>query len=273
MNISKHLTIATIFAALLSIALYCSILFQSFGFMEFQFALFLLYFAQAFLLLFVVFLVCTIVARKATGESTIIKKTCISLVSILLTGCIVLCGYAYLNCYNSYTPENLFTEDSESVQSFYPYHNIADFSIEEKDPINLSVSHIPGTDYVDLYCYDDSISGPGCDYEVEYLNSASPFMLFKFWLERVVPTPFNTLDIDVYAPGERMRVNGESFTAFVNGNNYAVLINSFGSCTYASILGAPEDLTVEDFAREIIKQTDLLDTATEEKLFLDMPLF
>lgn len=273
MNVSKLLKVASVCAIGISIALYCSILFQSFSLLEFQYALFLLYFAEAFLILFAVFVACSALNAKTTIDTNKIKKGCIASVAIVLIGCIALCGYAYVDCYNSYTPENLFETDVENMQTFYPYNNIDDYSRKEKDPINLSVSHIPGTDYIYLYCYDTSISEPGCDYEVEYVKSISPFVIFDFMSERIIATSSNSLEIDVIAPAKTMKVDGVKFRTYIDGNNYAVLFNSLGKCVYASLLDAPEDVTVEDFAREIINQTNLLDKATDEKVFLDLPLF
>lgn len=273
MSASKYLKVASFLVIALSIALYGSIFFQAFNFMEFQFVLFLLYFAQTFLLLFVVFIVCIVLIDKTMIHTNKIKQGCIVATSIILIGSLVLCGYAYLDCYNSYTPENLFENETKSIQRFYPYHDIENYSKKEKDPIDLSVSHIPGTDYIYLYCYDTFLSNSECDYELEYLESISPFLHFDFWLERNILTQSNSWEIDVYAEATTMKVDGVSFKAYIDGNDYAVLFSRFGKSVYASLLDAPKDVTIEAFAREVIGQIDLLDNATDEKIFLDIPFF
>ena len=272
MRLSRKFNIVTVCTLVLSMILYFCILFQPFGLLEFQSALFLLYFSEAFLLLTVVFAVSSVLNNKIIIDEVKIKRTCVATVAVVLIGCSLLCGYAYLDCYNCYTPADLFENDIKAIQQFYPYHNVEAYSKEKKDPIELSVSHILGTDYIYLYCYGDYFSDTNYDYELEYVKTVSPFMKYKFLFERLIPTQFNDTEIDVQAYGEKFEVDDISFIAYVNGNDYAVLLNFFDSCIYASLVDAPESITVEDFAREIIEQSDLLDTATKERTFLDVPI-
>lgn len=270
MNITKTLKVLLACSSVLSVVLYSCILFQTFGLLEFQSALFLLYFAEAFLLLTVVFAVGMVLNNKTVIDEVKTKRICVATAVAVLLSCSLLCGYAYLDCYNCYTPEKLFKNDIKVIQPFYPYHNVEEYSREEKDPMDLSVSHIPGTDYIYLYCYGDYFSDTNYDYELEYVKTVSPFMKYKFCLERLFPTQFNETEIDVQAHGEKMKVDGLSLVAYVDGNDYAILLNRFGSCLYASLVNAPESITVEDFAREIINQSELLDNAINEKTFFDV---
>lgn len=272
MNITKTFKILLVCSSVLSIVLYSCILFQSFGFLEFQSALFLLYFAEAFLLLTVVFAVSVVLDNKTVINTAKIKQSSIAVSVIVLIVCAGLCGYAYVDCYNCYTPKVLFESDIGKVQSYYPYHNLEEYSRSEKDPVELSVSHIPGTDYIYLYCYGDYFSDTNYDYELEYVKTVSAFMKYKFCLERLFPTQFNEIEIDVQTYGEIIKVDEFSVIAYVDGNDYAVLLNRLGSCTYASLINAPESVSIEDFAREAIKQSDLLNNATKEKTFLDVSL-
>lgn len=270
MNITKTLKVLLACSLVLSVVLYSCILFQTFGLLEFQSALFLLYFAEAFLLLTAVFAVSIVLNNKTVIDEVRTKRICVASAVAVLLSCSLLCGYAYLDCYNCYTPERLFENDIEVIRPFYPYHNVEEYSREEKDPIDLSVSHIPGTDYIYLYCYGDYFSHTNYDYELEYVRSVNPFMKHKFLSERLIPTQFNETEIDVQAYGERIKVDEFSVIVYVDGNDYAVLFNRLGSCTYASLINAPESVSIEDFAREVIKQSDLLNNATKERTFLDV---
>lgn len=272
MRILRKFNIASVCSLVLSMILYSCILFQSFGLLEFQSTLFLLYFAEAFLLLAFVFFISVILNNKTTIDTVKIKRVCIVVVTVILIGSIILCSYAYLDCYNYYTPKILFENDVEKIQPFYPYHNVEAYSKSNKDPIELSVSHIPGTEYIYLYCYGDYFSDTNYDYELEYVKSVSPFMKNKFLAERIIPTQFNEMEIDVLKYGKKMKIDGINFISYVDKNNYAVLFNFFDECIYASLVDAPESITIEDFAREIIKQSDLLDNATKERAFLDVPI-
>lgn len=268
----KSVKIIAVISALLSVILYSVVFVQPISLIEFQSALFSLYFAEAFLFLTVILLVCLVICDKMSINFDKIKKFLMVSSVIIMVGCIVLCGCAYIDCYNAYTPENKFSADGEYMQKFYPYHDIKNYSRERKDPIDLSVSHIPGTDYVYIYCFGEHFSDINYDYELEYIKSISPFMNVKFLAERAVPTAFNELELDVVAKGNKIEIDGVNVTVYVENNNYAVLISSFGESVYASLIDAPENITVEDFAREVIKQSDLLKEATKDRAFLDVPI-
>lgn len=68
-------------------------------------------------------------------------------------------------------------------------------------------------------------------------------------------------------------MDGKTVTIFVDSTGYAVLIHSFHEVIYVSLLNVWEDdITIEDFAREAIRQPGLLGNATKEKVFFDVPL-
>ena len=111
------------------------------------------------------------------------------------------------------------------------------------------------------------------DVGFEYFESVSPFMNMKFRFERMVLSPLNRYDLDVVAVGEDMEIDGTKLTVYVENNDYAVLIKSFGKTIYASLINVPDEVTIEDFAKEVIRQFELIDDATQKKVFLDAPLF
>lgn len=263
MSSCNHLKLMSIFTGILSVVLYGAILFQPISIIEFQYAQMLLFSAQALLILTIIFIVCSVITSKEITDSIKMKKIVACSVGIVLVGCISLSIYGYLTCYNCYTPEDIVA-DEEYMQSFTPYHDISDEKEEHRD---LVVSHMPGTDYVFLYCYGTY------DYEIEYFSSKSPFLKWKFETERSVFTPFNEFYLDVLTPGKEMVVDGVKLTAFIDENNYAVLVKSFDQAVYGSLLNASTDkVSFENFAREIIKQMELLEEARDQKVFLDVPL-
>ena len=266
MNPQKCLMALSVLSAVVSAVLYGVLLFQSTDIIEFQYAQILLFFAEAFLLLAAVFAIGFAAVHKKLLSFSKIKKIIIALVCACLAACVVVTGCGWLTCYNCYTPENLLKNDKAFVQQFLPYQNILDDYSENTE---LTVSHIPGTDYISLYCYGTSEFGTPFAYKVEYFKSVSPFMNAKFRFEKWLASNFSVYDIDVVAPGRDMELDGTKLTVYAEGDNCAVLIKSFGRSVYASLINAPEGLTTEDFAKEIIKQFDLIDKAAKEKVFLN----
>lgn len=264
MNSGIRLKLLSVFTGVLSVVLYCAILFQRIRVIDFQYAHILLVSAQGLLLLTIILIVCTILLSKGIIESTKIKKVMVASFGIVMTGCISLFVFGYLTCYNCYTPEDVLENQKTYLQSFIPYHDITD---EKEEHIDLEVSHIPGTDYIFLCCYGTY------DYEIEYFTSTSPFFNWKFKAERSMLTPLNEMDMDVLVPGKEMVIDGVKLTAFIDGNDYAILIKSFNQALYCSLLDVSTDeVSFENFAREAINQISLLKKATSEKIFLDVPL-
>lgn len=270
MKTKKHLKISLVSSMLMSLILYGAILFQSISILEFQYAQMLLFSAQTFVMLTIIFIICFVAISKNILSITKIKKIIVSSVSVCLSICAVVMGYGWLSCYNCYTPENIIENDKVFVQQFIPYHDIFD---NKRENTELLVSHIPGTDYISLNCYGISDFGTPFDYKVEYFKSASVFMNMKFRLEKCLSSYFSVYDIDVVALGKEMEIGGTKLTVYVEDNDYAIFIKSFGQTIYASLINVPDDISAEDFAKEVIRQFELLDQATKEKVFLDVKLF
>lgn len=270
MKTKKFLKISLVCLPIISVILYGIIFSQSISVLEFQYAQFLLFAAEIILFLTVVFMIFLLLISKNTITLTKAKKPLASLVLFFAIVYVVLTGYSYITCYNLYTPENLLKNDKVYIQQFMPYHNILD---DYREDTELSVTHIPGTDYVFLNCYGTSETGIPLNYEVEYFKSTSPFMNMKFNLERAFLSPLSEYDIDVAVPSKDMEIDGTKLTVFVDDNDYAVLIKSSNRSIYTSLTNATEEISVDDFARETIRQFELLNSAVKEKVFLDAPLF
>lgn len=270
MKTHKCLILLSILSAVVSVVLYGVTFFQSVSMLEFQYAQILLFLAEMFLVLTILFSIFLAISFKNVLSLPKFKKIIIGLVLACVAVCILVTGYGLLSCYNLYTPENIMENDKDYVQKFMPYHNILD---DYKESTDLSVSHIPGTDYVYINCYGTSELGIPLNYEVEYFKSVSPFMNMKFRFERMVLSPLNRYDLDVVGVGEDMEIDGTKLTVYVENNDYAVLIKSFGKTIYASLINVPDEVTIEDFAKEVIRQFELIDDATQKKVFLDAPLF
>lgn len=270
MKSHKCLIAFSVLSAVGSAVLYGAIIFQSIDIIEFQYAQIFLFFAEAFLALTAVFAICFAAVNKKILTFSKTKKIIVSLVCACLAVCVIVTGYGWLTCYNCYTPENIMKNDKAFVQQFLPYHDILDSRIEHTE---LTVSHIPGTDYVVLNCYGTTEFGIPLDYKAEYFRSVSPFMNMKFRFEKWLASNFSVYDTDVVAPGKNIELDGTKLTVYVEDDNYAVLIKAFGRSVYASLINAPEGVTAEDFAKEVIGQFSLIDKAAKEKVFLDAALF
>lgn len=269
MKTFRNLKISIILSAVLSLILYSVIAFQRISDIEFQYVLILLFSAQALLIFTVICIIFCILASKGIINEIKTKKIITSSFIAILVGCISFCIYGEIACYNAYTPENIINNEKSYVQTFFPYHDI---SKKKKGFLDVCVSHMPGTEYIVLSCLGNSVFDEPNNYTLEYFKSTSPILLLSFLSERTF-SPLNDFDINVKVPGKSMEVNGVKLTAYVDGNDYAVLIKSFNKSVYASITNAPADeLSIEDYATEIIRQTDFLETATKEKVFLDVPL-
>lgn len=226
-----------------------------------------LFCAQAFAILTIIFAVCAVLLITKILDKRKTKKTLLVCVPVVAVGCVLTIVYGLLTCYNDYDPEELLENDKPYAQSFYPYHDITD---AKKWNTELFVSHIPGTDYIRVYKNGTSIYEKTLEYKVEYFKSVSPFLMSKFRLFRSLPFPYDSMDFDVLAQGETMVVDGIELTVFVDENNYAVLIEQFDQAVYASLLNAPaDDISVRNFAREIIGQMALLEQANKDRVFLD----
>lgn len=269
MNTSRILKVSIIFTTILSVILYSAVLFQNITVMEFQDALFLLYPAEALSIITLIMIASLILIRKDRVSADKMKKPMIGLCTTIAVLCIILTCYAYLDCYNCYTPERLLESDKTYIQMLFPYHNIDDDKVET----DVEVSHIPGTDYICLYGYGPYTSGDAHDYEIEYFKSKSPFMNFKFKSERTILTPLNEYDLDVIAPGEKITVDNVKLKVYVDEDNCAVFINKFDQAIYAYVSDMDViGITAEDFAREVISQFEALETIVDDKYFLDIPL-
>ena len=270
MEIKKGLKISAICSVILSVILYGTVFFQSISMLEFQYAQILLFAAETMVMLSVVFFICLVLVSKAIITQLKIKRIMVALVAVCVVGCILLTGYGWLSCYNLYTPENIMENDKAYIQQFTPYHDILD---DNRENTELMVSHIPGTDYVSLNCYGTTEFGIPLEYKVEYFKSVSPFMNMKFRFEKWLSSNFSIYDVDVVAPGKEIEIDGTKLTVYVEDNDYAVLIKSFRHSIYVSLINASDEVSAEDFAKEVIRQFELFDDATRRKVFLDVPIF
>ncbi len=266
MSMYKKCKVLSIIFAIISLILYSCITFETIGYLEYEVLLFLLYFGEAFLALTIIFIVLTLLLRKV--KITELKSKMIAIISasaitLLSVGFSV---YGYITFYDLYTPDDFIENNTEYIQKLHPY---LDLDSKDNMKTDLEVSHIPGTDFIKLYSY----SWGSVDYTIEYFESISPFMNFKYRLSRSIPTPFNDMDVPVIAPGKRITVNGVDVTVFENESKYAVLITSFNKNCFAVLENiSSSGISSEDFAREVINQMELLEEATDNKTFLDVPI-
>ncbi len=258
------------FAFVLSLVLYCSILFQQTYFLEFEFLPILLFSAQALLVISVFLIVCSvlILKQKMTAEKLKIKILipCI----VILVGCISLVLYNVLACYNCYTPDEYIEDNKETVQTLFPYHDIINSEYENFD---ICASYVTGTKYFWLESQGGSIYGLPQHYDVRYFESLSPFMNFKFRLETDNPIIKDWAELKVISNGEILKIGNDTVIFFESDGAYGVLVKDFNKTTYATLTYAEySNISKEDFAEEIIEQHKILKQLSKENTFFDVLL-
>lgn len=264
MNTSKRLKITSVCMAVISAVFYGIVLFGYLSFNDDDYHWAVLRCAQALLILAFVFAVFSIIAHKEIIGVKSVKKILFAVSAVIAIGCSACIAFSYATMFNYFTPEK-FNQNKDAYQQYFPFHDVSEIDGEFAD---MYISHISGTDYIELCCYGMYPSDSDLDYEVEYFESTSPLANFKFRFDRSVYMPFNSFDMDVIAVGKKAETDGVKYTAFVDEDDYAILIKAFGRSIYASLKNAKtENISLEDFARTVIGQFDLLQQAVKEKSF------
>lgn len=269
MSITKKYLTLSIVSAVVSLCLYCSVLFWGLDVFEFEYIHILLSLAQLFMsfsLLFIVFFVLEKIFNIKTKK---FKKIFISACSVLLVICIIVVGYNTIIFYDGYTPKNVINNSKEFIQGFFPYHRITDM-----ENIDISVSHIIGTDYITVDSRGTTTDSLDITYHLEYFESYSPFMNFKFYLERGILTPSDLVYTDSFTKTEKIEINGKKVTVFrkENGGDMGVFVKEENRAIYAELDNDYDNpITTQTFVNTLIEQFALMSEAVDEKVFLDIP--
>ena len=265
----KKLKTISIFTILLSITLYCSILFQQTYFLEFEFLPILLFSAQALLIISIFLFVCSILISKQKTKFKKLKKKMVTFCALIIGCWLVLIAYNFIEVYDCYTPEEYIENNKETVQILFPYHDVINSEYENFD---ICASYVTGTKYFWLESYGGSIYGLPQHYDVRYFESLSPFMNFKFRLETDNPIIKDWAELKVISNGEIIKIGNDTVIFFEADGAYGVLVKDFNKTTYATLTYAEySNISKEDFAKEIIEQHKMLKQLSKEKTFVDVP--
>lgn len=269
MSIFKKNIVFSVFSAIVAICLYCSILFWELDVFEFEYIHILLSLAQLFLSLSLFSVVCTILGHKFNMNIQKLKKLLAVGCSALSAICVILISYNSINYYDWYTPQNIIDNNEEFTQTFFPYHRITD--MENPD---ISVSHISGTDYVTISSQGTTETGLHITYHMEYLESFSPFMNLKFYLERGILIPSDLMYTDSFIKTEKTEISGIKVTVFTKeiGDDIGVFIKEGNKAIYAELDNDYSNpIDTETFVNIVIEQFTLVNQSVDEKVFLDIP--
>ncbi len=270
MKISRKTFIATIATGGMSLVLYSIMFFQNIYLSEFSDLIFLLFPARGFLVLSVVLGVGLLLFKIFPAKETAIKKLLISNCAIIICASILCVGYAKFTCYTHYTPRYLEKENrTETAEAYlndlFPFY---DASSEFAD-LNVQISHMPGTDYVELYSYGSSEAGCESNYYFEYFKSSSLLLNFKFGIEKgfyVYPGKAARM----YNVGEIIKVDDVYAVVFVWNDNYSVLIKGLNYTVYAKLSNnESSDITIEEFVSEVVNKIDVVEHSVDTEAFLD----
>lgn len=269
MSTSKKCLMFSVISVIVSLCLYCSIMFWELDVFEFEYIHILLSLAQFFLSLSLLLGISGVVKSKFSFKDSCFKKTIISGCVILSVIFVALIGYNNVNFYDWYTPQEVLDSDEEFAHSFFPYHKDIDIGAP-----NISVCHITGTDYITIDSRGTTEDNLNVTYHLEYFESLSPFMQLKFFVERGIITPGDLRWIDSFTKCEKTEVNGVKITLFAkeSGNDIGLFIKDGNKAVYAELDNDYiNPISVENFAQTIIEQFDLTEKTVDEKVFLDIP--
>ncbi|MBE6802717.1 MAG: hypothetical protein E7530_07515 [Ruminococcaceae bacterium] len=269
MSTSKKLIITSIFTAVVSIVLFCLGMYQEIDMIEFEYLLIFLYSAQAFMVLTLVFIVGAFLFMKTDINVSVLKKTVVTITAFIITVCILFIGYNSINFYDGYTPSDMIDNENMLVQEFFPYHKTDD----EKN-IDISVSHITGTDYLTFSSRSVSENGLYFTYDVEYFESVSPFMNLKFYLERGLLLPSDVIYVNAFSDYEEIEKSGFKAVIFTKMDNddIGIYLRKGNKAIYSELKNdSRKPVNVEDFLEITIEQFETIELKVDENYFLDIP--
>lgn len=269
MRTSNKCLIFSFVSIIVSLCLYCSILFWELDVFEFEYIHILLSLAQLFLSLSLLFVVCAILGQKSNINIKKIKKILVLGCSVLSVVCVIVIGYNSIIYYDGYTPKNVINNSKEFTQSFFPYHRITD--MENPD---ISVSHITGTDYITVDSRGVTENNLNISYHLEYFESLSPFMNLKFYLERGMLIPSDLIYTSSFSKTANIEVNGKKVTVFTKeiGGDVGVFIKDGNRGVYAEMNNDNSNpIATESFVNTVIEQFTIINESVDEKNFLDIP--
>lgn len=260
LKMTKGLTAGAVVSYLLALILYQVIGFQETDSMEFRQTPFLLFPAQLFLVLGIVFTVLAVLVYKGIVKTPKLKKPLVAAVLVACAVCVAVSAVASGTAYE----ETTYGEDGtknmpESVQVLFPYfyQNNRNYS-----RYNVHYAHFAGTDYVNIW--------GASYYDIEYFRSTSPFMNLQFWMEKAFDTPFNSTSTMVDSEGTEKTVDGISLIFYEDGDTYAVRIDGLFSTCYVYLRNARlYDEGPEDFEKTAVRQYELIRQAVSDGAFLD----
>ena len=270
MSISKRVKIFSVLSAIITIILYCCILFVELDVTEFDQIVLLWFPALAFLVLTCFLVVFAILTTKVKFNERKIKLSVIivSLLSIVVFCCLTI--FSYNSVYSCYTPNLSIEENSDYIQKFFPYHNIT----ENQDSIDIETSVMLGTKRIIVSSYGDSSTNGMLNYTADYFESISPFMNLKFYLDKGVILPSDLIYVGAFTQQKKIEIDGVKITLFTKGNStdYGTFIRKGNKAIYAEVDNVYNaEISHEDFAKVIINQFELLEKTADERKLLEIP--
>lgn len=257
--------IASIVLFLTSVILNLSLLFIDS--LEFEHALIVISLSTLLFAVSVLLLVLGKIIVNAENEKKVKRFFAVVIASIncfvlLFTAC------AFITCYDSYTPKDLYFTDRDYIQSFFPVKDIAD--IKTRDDLNdgcLEYSNFPGSTNIKVYSYDKPLS-----YEMNYISTLNPILKLRYITKTFYYTHFDpyglsenyseyvfdNLKIKVYSDNYRMFAYVEKSTELLS-----VLVNHYES----------KFATQEEFAEMVNGQIELLSHKDYSNKFRERPWY
>lgn len=219
--------------------------------------------AKVFILTSVIILSWYIVLYKRKNGIFDVEKVFALFVALLF----VSFGYSYFTRTNGneVVMEKAVGTNSEFAyelnKKYLPYYV---FSAEETAEYEIFKGKAKSTTMV--YVDSDILNPDGnMQYEAEFLKTNSPIIYYKYLLSKTV---LDETSIAVNGKEEQLVLEGKELKLYSYGNSYAVCISENKKVFYVTLSNV-KDISIEDFARTVIEQFELMEETVKKGRLLE----
>ncbi len=227
-------------------------------------------FARGCLILSITFAVVCICCKRNYFKKTVIRIVAVVEMVVLILGGLIYVSKTNDNYYNGFVEKNLISKNESEIAKLYPYH-VFNFSDNVQYGIPI-VIRIGSATFFSLTSESQYIEkSDGVYYYVDYFESLSPYMNFKFYMEngsflgqmRNRPPSYYPQSV------EKVKIDGYKVKIYIVEDEYNVFIDGFGKSIYASLkYGEDMGITPQAFAEEVVNQFQLIEKAIDENIFI-----
>lgn len=261
---TKYKVIVSIFI-LVSAVLFFSVTFASEFFIEFEYVMLETYSGLLLLLFALIVLIFAMLEQNKSEKKELFKKLFSSLSIVITIFSLSFIFSAYISCFDSYTPEELYINEKEYVQAFFPYKNLNEIKTFE-DLIykgSLDYSNFPGSTSISVTSSNDSY-----DYKMNYMRSSNVPLVINNQLRHINLT-------HMYDNHQSVEIHGDKVDVYSKADKVFATVNKFYE--YINVTIEPsQNITVspEEVAEIVHEQLSVSHKAvTEDNRFRERPWY